>query len=72
MMTEHGYEAVLLAFDSNIDMYKCRVVINNNDSITAWFTDEEVKEMYARKRQREKEKKINHQTYIKKKKGGKK
>jgi hypothetical protein len=68
MMTEHGYEAVLLAFDSNIDMYKCRVVINNNDSITAWFTDEEVKEMYTRKRKKEKEKKENHQRYVKKKK----
>ena len=71
-MTEHGFETILLAHDSETDMYKCKVVINNNDSITAWFTDEEVKEMYARKRQREKEKKINHQIYIKKKKGGKK
>lgn len=67
MMTEHGYDVILLSFDSNTDMYKCRIIINNNDFIIAWFTDEEVKEMYARKRQKEKEKKINHQIYVKKK-----
>lgn len=67
MMTEHGYDVILLSFDSNTDMYKCRIIINNNDFIIAWFTDEEVKEMYARKRQKEKEKKTNHQIYVKKK-----
>ena len=67
LMTEFGYEATLVAFNSENDMYRCKIIINDKESITAWFTDDEVKEMYSRKRQREKEKKDNHKRYVKRK-----
>lgn len=66
-LNEGGYTVTILSHNSENDMYKCRVQIGNS-FITVWYTDEQVKEFYDKKREVEKLRKERHAEYTKKKK----
>ena len=65
---EGGYEITILSFIPETDMYKCRVTINSNSSIIVYYTDEQVKEFYHNRLEKNRLKKQRHKEYIKNKK----
>ena len=67
MINEAGYEVTLLSFCSDTDMYLCRIQIDNK-TIQVYYTDEQVKEFYHNRLEKERIKKARHKDYIKNKK----
>lgn len=68
ILIDVGYLGTIIGFDSNKDMYRCKIHLDNNKHTLVWYTDEEVQNYYHAYRDKKRKKKENHERYIKSKK----
>lgn len=72
VLNEAGLTGTLIAYNETNDMYKVRLNIDSNRTMTCWYTEEEIKDYYHSYKDRKRQKREQHEKYIQQKKAKKK
>lgn len=71
ILNEAGITGTLIAYNNLNDMYKVRLNIDSTRTMICWYTDDEIKQYYHAYKDRKRQKKEQHEKYIKQKKAKK-